>query len=170
MTFLFFFCLDCKTYISAGDKWASSELVGNGVVKTGSEIDKDAVWKAESYWNPPQEPQCHWIHEEVLPPVRQFLLKHVEHRIVFGTRDNFLPDYWEDILEWVQLGYMAQPKPRFLAEVIGLKTWGEVEAYMEEYKRKQDRMPSEYEHCLAFLSELEKWKQAFERFVSNHGS
>jgi hypothetical protein len=170
MTFVFFFCPDCKTYVSAGDKWASSKLVGTGIVKTGSEIDLNAVWDAEGYWNPPQELESRWLYEEALPPVRQFLLDHVDHRIVFGTRDNFLPDYSEDILEWLQLGYMSQPKPRFLAEVLGFKTWDQVREYMADYKQKHERLPYWYEHNLAYTSELEKWRQGFEKLVRNNGS
>ena len=65
---------------------------------------------------------------------------------------------------------MSEPKPRFLAEVLGLKTWDEVEAYLKDYEQKHERMPYGYERCLAFPAELEKWKLGFERFVLVNGS
>jgi hypothetical protein len=137
MNNLYFVCLDCKIYIDAGYRWAYWELEEAGVVARGKPISLEAVFGAESYWNPPKDGQSGWLYDQVFPPLREFLHDHSSHEIVFGEEDDFAPLDDDDFgfgFDWMQVGYCLLPTPRYLVEVLGLKSWDEVRAYMDELK------------------------------------
>lgn len=129
MNELYFACCDCKTYIDAGYRWAYWELEHAGVVSRKEAISVDSVLAADKYWNPPMDKTSRWLYEDVFPPLREFFKKHRTHRIVFGDREQVAPgdDYY---LDWMQVGYCLQPSPRYLVEILGYKTWEEVDQHM----------------------------------------
>jgi hypothetical protein len=140
MNNLYFACCDCKVYIDAGYRWAYSELEHSGVVSRHAEVSPEAVLAVTTYWNPPKDEASRWLYEDILPPLRDFLQNHRGHRVHFGELEDFAPgdDYY---LHWMQMGYCMQPTPRYLVEVLGLKTWEQV----DEYMKKQETPPAWWE-------------------------
>lgn len=99
------------------------------------------------------------------PPLREFLEHHRTHSVVFGEESDFLPT---DDFDWMQLGYLLIPTPRYLVEVLGMKSWDQVSAYME----KQESVPPWWEITWqGDPSPREKGKRKFEELVrQRHGS
>jgi hypothetical protein len=141
VTFLFFACCDCKIYIDAGDRWAYWELEDAGVVKRRKPVDVEAVLTAEAYWNPSKNEESRWLYEGVFPPLKKFLQDHKGHRIVFGEEDEFAPIQSNEYFNWMRVGYLSEPSPRYLFEVMGFTSWRQVGDYME----KLDRRPAWWE-------------------------
>jgi hypothetical protein len=168
MNNLYFACNDCKTYIDAGYRWAYWELERAGVVTRAGNVDVEAVLAAENYWNPPKEEQSRWLYEEVFPPLRQFLQEHKSHQVMFGEDEDFASldnDYY---LDWMQIGYLMKPTPRYLVEVLRMVSWEQVCEYMQ----KQGSPPAWWK--LTWWdnpSPHEKGRQKFEELVrTKHGS
>ena len=132
MNFLYFACLDCKTYIDAGYRWAFWELENTGVVRRGQEVSVEAVLAADGYWNPPKGDASRWLYEVVFPPLTGFLKDHKRHRIIFGELDDFAP--LADDFDWMQIGYLLLETPRYFVEVLGFKWWDQVCTYLEQRK------------------------------------
>src|SRR5215831_11585597 len=132
MNNLYFACRDCKIYIDAGYRWAYWELEAAGVVARGKPVDIQAVLGAESYWNPPKDENSGWLYGQVFPSLREFFQAHKSHQLVIGELDHFAP--LTDDFDWMQVGYCLMPTPRYLVEVLGLKSWDEVHAYIVERK------------------------------------
>jgi hypothetical protein len=130
MNFLYFACCDCKIYIDAGYRWAW-ELLSQDIVAGGELINVEAVLGAKSYWNPPRKESSRWLFEEVFPPLRRFFEEHKSHRIMFGEQDEIAPVAGFDP-DWMQIGYLLTPTPRYLFEVLGLRSWEQVRLYMEK--------------------------------------
>ena len=160
MNNLYFACLDCKIYIDAGHRWVHWELEETGVVARGKEVNVEAVLMAANYWNPPQVENSSWLYEGVFPMLREFLQDHRNHQIVFGEESDFAPP--DDYFNWMQVGYLLMPTPRYLVEVLGLKTWDQARAYME----KQNPPPSWWEVTWqGDPSPHERGKRKFEELV-----
>lgn len=168
MNNLYFACCDCKIYIDAGYRWAYWQLEQPGVVTRGKYIDVDAVFAAEMYWNPSPDEDVSWLYQEVLPPVREFLRDHQSHQIIVGEEQDFaLLD--GDYFDWMQLGYLLVPTPRYLVEVLGLQSWDQVFEYME----KQRIPPAWWEITWedGGASPRERGRQKFEDLVRlKHGT
>lgn len=161
MNNLYFACRGCKIYIDAGYRWAYWQLEETGIVTRGENVDVEAVLAAENYWNPPQDGVSRWLCEEVFPPLRQFLHNHKNHRIVFGEDEDFAPDD-DYYLDWMQIGYLMAPTPRYLVEVLGFKSWDQVCEYMQ----KQEFPPTWWKLTWSGdFSPHEKAKQTFEDLV-----
>lgn len=134
MNNLYFACCDCKIYIDAGYRWAYWELEEAGIVARGKQVDVGSVLAAGRYWNPAKEETSHWLYEKVFPPLRQFLKEHKSHRVIFGEDEEFAPFDADYYLDWMQIGYLMEPTPRYLVEVLGLETWEQVNEYMQKAK------------------------------------
>jgi hypothetical protein len=160
MNNLYLACRDCKIYIDAGYRWAYWELEKAGIVVRGDEVNVKAVLAAESYWNPPKDENSRWLYEKVFPPLGEFLRDHGSHTIVFGEEDDFSPS--DDSFDWMQVGYLLMETPRYLVEVLGLKTWDQVRAYMEELKSPPAWWQITWQ---GDPSPHEKGKQKFEELV-----
>ncbi len=163
---LYFACRDCKTYIDAGYRWAYWQLEEAGIVVRGEEVNVEAVLAARDYWNPPQDGNSRWLCEEVFPPLRKFLHDHKSHQVVFGEEDDFAPP-GDEYFDWMQVGYQPIPTPRYLVDVLGIKSWEQVHEYME----KQKTPPPWWEVTwLGDPSPQEKGRQKFEELVrKKHG-
>ena len=85
------------------------------------------------YWNPSADENLSWLYQDVLPSVREFLHDHRSHQIIFGEEQDFLP-LDSNYFDWMQLGYLLVPTPRYLVEVLGLKSWDQVLKYMEKQR------------------------------------
>ena len=96
-------------------------------------MNVEAVLAANSYWSPPRDEGSRWLYEKVFPPLRCFLQDHKSHQIVFGEQDDFAP-LEDEFFDWMQLGFALMPTPRYLVEVLGLKSWDQVRVYMKERK------------------------------------
>ena len=130
MNHLYFACSDCKIYIDAGYRWAYWKLEHAGVVSRKNAVSVESVLAANDYWCPPTDEASRSLSEGVFPPLKEFLQEHRSHRVIFGELEGFAPeDYY---LDWMQVGYCLEPSPRYLAQVLGLKTWEQVERYMTE--------------------------------------
>jgi hypothetical protein len=126
MTFLYFACTECKIFIEIGSHWAAWSLDANGVTKRGEQISVEAVLSAEQYWNPPKEENSDWLYNEVLPSVQTFLENHKEHQIVFGTQDEVIARTDDEMFDWMEVGHLLQPLPRYYVEVLGFTSWEQV--------------------------------------------
>ena len=133
MTFVFFACIDCKIYTSAGDRWAYGTLERPGVVNYTDPVDVDVVLQTAAYWNPEEESWRKYL-KDVFPAVKDFLDAHRTHRIVFGNIERFAPDYDDYNFEWMEVGDVFQPRIRYLVEVLHLETWEQVTEYMNGLK------------------------------------
>src|SRR5436190_24250446 len=107
MNNLYFACTDCYIYIDAGYRWAYWTLENAVLVKRGQSVCVENVFLFNEYWNPPIESNLdfsvngitipipsqfisesisdkpHWLYDEVLPSVRDFLKEHQRHHIIF---------------------------------------------------------------------------------------
>ena len=133
MTFLYFACLDCKIYTSAGDRWAYWTLQYPGVVNYTDPVDVDAVLQTVRYWDPDEESGREYL-KDVFPAVKDFFNTHHNHRIVFGNSERFAPDNDDYSFEWMQVGEVLQPRIRYLVEGLHLETWEQVTEYMNGLK------------------------------------
>lgn len=131
MNNLYFACSDCKIYIDAGYRWAYWKLEHSDVVSRKKAVSVESVLVTDDYWHPPADETSRWLYEGVFPPLKEFLRDHGRHRVVFGELEDFAPveDYY---LDWMQVGYCLQPLPRYLAQVLGFRTWEQVDRYMTE--------------------------------------
>lgn len=130
MNNLYFACCDCKIYIDAGYRWAYWKLQESGIVSRRSSVNVKAVLNSTDYWNPPPDEESRWLRDDVLPNVWQFLLNHRCHHIAFGEEEEFAPIESDDYFAWMQIGYLAQPTPRFFVEVMGFTSWDQVGRYI----------------------------------------
>jgi hypothetical protein len=130
MNDLFFACLDCKTFVDAGYRWAYNELEHPGIVERNNLIDVEAVRAATRYWNPPRDDLSRWLYDEVFPPLRLFFDEHEAHRITFGQEESFA-SFDGDYFDWIQVGYLLVPMPRYLVEVLQFTTCEQVCGYMD---------------------------------------
>ena len=136
MNNLYFACTSCKVFVDAGYRWAYCTLEEVGAVKRGEIVQPGSVLAAEEYWTPEPGENSKWLLDEVLPSVRSFLQEHGTHRIVFDEGDVFYeagPDWF---LEWIQVGYLADPLPRFCLERLKCESWMAVCEYMNHVKYK----------------------------------
>ena len=164
-------CFDCNIYICAGDRWAYWTLEDSGVLKKGAPISAKAVLAAEGYWNPGREGNTDWLYDEVFPSVRLFLNEHESHKVVFGDKDDFLfgdndENYWNDYFNWMQIGFVPGPSPRFFVEQLGLRTWDEV----WDHVAKQDRdIWWMYDEKMSVKAKR-KFEELIESVVERHSS
>ena len=131
MNNLYFACCDCKIYIDAGSPWANWQLEDDGIVSRNESVNVDTVLATAKYWTPPRDEDWGWLYQAILPPLQRFLDAHRNHRIVFGTGEDFAPDMDDYDFEWMQIGYLAKPSVRYLFEVLNFKSWPEVSEYIE---------------------------------------
>ena len=117
-------CQMCKTYLDAGYRWAALYLERPQIVEQGRPVSVSAVFSARTYW---EVPPGGWPTPEHLLLVRQFLLDHYEHNLIYGDSQFFLPDEdSEEILDWMEIGAYAEPSVRALAAQEEYLTWNEV--------------------------------------------
>ncbi len=160
MNFLYFACSDCKISINAGNRWAYLELEEAGLVKCGEQANIERVQAAEKYWNPPIEESSRWLYEEIFPPLKLFLEEHKKHRVIFGEQDSFVSLDTGDFWNWLQIGYLLTPMPRYFVDVLGYKTWNQVEAYINQQENIIWWLDDENSH--------ENSKRKFAELVSQH--
>jgi hypothetical protein len=134
---VYFACMDCKAYVDAGYRWATWQLEEPGLVRRGQPISVESLLTAGNYWEPAQRESSSWLYREVLPSARTFLLEHKSHRIVFGNTSDFLASGGDDILNWMEVGFLPVLLPRFFVEQLGLKTWDQVSSFVS----RQDSAP-----------------------------
>jgi hypothetical protein len=183
MNDLYFACTDCCIYINAGYRWAYWSLEKAGLVKRGQAVSVEDVFLCNEYWNPPKEQnsdllvnalsipipsrfktasksnKTDWLYDEVLPSVRDFLIEHQFHRIIFGTSEDFLSFDDESFLNWMQIGYLLDPSPRYFVECLGFTDWQKVCDYLE----KQQYQPFWWN--LDWQDTHDKARQKFEELV-----
>ena len=135
MTNLYFACTDCKVYVDAGYRWASWWLEEPAVVARGESVSVDSVLSASEYWSPVKSDSADWLYSEVLPSVRHFLSEHKSHRIVFGNTADFFGG--DDLLDWMQVGFLPLLLPRYFVERLGFKSWDQVSNFIG----RQDSAP-----------------------------
>jgi hypothetical protein len=94
-------------------------------------VSVEAVLRAHAYWDGVNE--AAWL-AAVLPKVREFLGVHAKHRLSFGDiqRLEYPPLEW---LDWLNDDAHPDESPRYLVEVLGLSTWGDVERRYREQGR-----------------------------------
>jgi hypothetical protein len=137
MNNLYFACLDCKSYVDAGYRWASWWLEEPGIVGRGKPVSVDRVLSAREYWAPGNTDSAKWLYSEVLPSVRRFLEEHRCHRIVFGPTGDFLSPDSSGMLDWMQVGFLPLLLPRYFVERLGFQTWDQVATFIS----RQDSAP-----------------------------
>jgi hypothetical protein len=98
----YFACPKCKTYTSAGYRWAYWLLEHKGLVEPNRSVDVVAIQAAEDYWNPPCEPQSDWLYKQILPTVRAFLSEHAAHDILYVESGEFFGR--DDFESWLEIG------------------------------------------------------------------
>jgi hypothetical protein len=130
MNELYFSCLDNKIFIDAGYRWAYCTLEKPGVVNRGQLISVEKVLNADKYWNPSKNNNSDWLHQDILPHCRKFLIQNRKLRIMFGEDEDFIDD--KTYFDWKQIGFLAELSPRVFVEELGLKSWSEVENYISK--------------------------------------
>ena len=127
---VYFACTECKAFVDAGYRWAVWRLEEAGVVMRGRPAQVDPLLSAREYWNPPKSDSSYWLEAEVLPSARRFIDEHKGHRIVFGATADFLSPDPDDILNWMQVGFLPLLLPRYFVERLGFETWDEVASFI----------------------------------------
>ena len=141
MNDLYFACRTCKNYIDAGYRFCYWTLVCPGIVESNKRVNPEAVWSAEEYWRGGDDSD--WL-AELLPKVRFFLKEHREHDLIFGDDEEIgtVPVHDGDyrVFEWLNEpgSSLCSPEllPRYFVERLGLRTWSQVAAYVENEKVK----------------------------------
>lgn len=138
---LYFACSTCKTYWDAGSRWCYWTLEHPGIVRRGKVVSVESVLAAEEYWSDGQE---QWL-AELLPRVKNRLLTHAEHRIVYGEDDDFVqdPNYeYVSFFEWI-CDDDASPRdgthltPRAFIDRFGVLTWDDALRYVDEQLERE---------------------------------
>ena len=131
MNEVYFACLDNKTFVDIGYRWAYWELEHTGVVKRGRQINVEEVLNAAGYWNPPADSSSKWLYEEVFPSVRKFLEENRRFQIIYGEYEDFISIDDLEFLEWKQeKGWLQELSPRLFFEDLGIDQWDDVELYV----------------------------------------
>jgi hypothetical protein len=99
----FFACPKCKTFTSAGYRWAYWLLEHTGVVELNGLVSVAKVLNATDYWQPPLDEQSAWLNEQVFPLVRVFLSEHADHGILYVESGDFFGRM--DFESWVEIEY-----------------------------------------------------------------
>ena len=128
---VYFACTDCKVYVDAGYRWAVWRLEETGLVTRGEPVSVNALLSAADYWAPPNIESSNWLNTEVLPSARRFIDEHKCHQIVFGNTADFLSPDPDDILNWMQVGFLPLLLPRYFVERLGFETWDQVAGFIE---------------------------------------
>ena len=139
MNNVYFACRECKTYTDAGYRWAYCQLEKPGIALPGAVVDVDRLLSADSYWKP--EPNEHNSRLAlVLSHAMHFISSHKAHRIVYGDMEEIIG---ADADEHEQFAWMDEYpkhdtdlKPRNFVEQLGMRTWGEVTAYLASRPEK----------------------------------
>ena len=84
----YFACQKCQVYIDAGYRWAYWQIEKPRHVILNEGVDVDKLLKIEDYWSPPVDEQNDWLCNRVLPNVRNFLLLHKKHGVIFLESDT----------------------------------------------------------------------------------
>jgi hypothetical protein len=163
MTFLYFACIDCKIFTSAGDRWAYWMLERPGVVTYTDPVDVDAVLQTAEYWKPDEESWREYL-KDVFPAVKDFLNTHRTHHIVFGNSERFAPDNDDYYFEWMEVGDVLQPRVRYLVEVLHFETWEQVTEYVQKLKPEP---PTWWDDRRETPSFREKAKRKFDELVNS---
>lgn len=139
MNNVYFACRECRTYTDAGYRWAYSQLEKQGTVSQGVVVKVDCLLSADSYWKP--EPNDHnlWL-TSVLSHAKHFILFHKAHAIVYGDLERVMGTEAD---EYEQFSWMNEHparetdlRPRNFVEQLGMRTWGEVTAYLASRPEK----------------------------------
>jgi hypothetical protein len=128
---VYFACQKCRVMVDAGYRWAYWRLEHAGIVRPGAPVSAQEVFSATSYWSPPDEST--WLIDEILPAVRSFLEEHGEHLLTYGDEEEIVGLDPVAIFGWLEVG---QVTPRYLADVLGLRSWAEVLAWSERATSK----------------------------------
>jgi hypothetical protein len=139
MNNVYFACTECKTYIDAGYRWAYCQLEKPRTVLQGAVVEVDRLLSVDSYWKPEPNEHNSWL-TSVLSHAEQFILGHKAHRIVYGDLEHVMG---ADADEYGQFAWMndypadeTDLLPRNFIEQLGMRTWGEVTAYLASRPRK----------------------------------
>jgi hypothetical protein len=165
MNNVYFVCTECKTYVDAGYRWAYWELEMPKTVLRGAVVEVDRLLAVDSYWKPEPNEHSSWL-TSVLSHVEQFILSHKVHRIVYGDNEDFMG---ADAEEYERLGWMneypddCELAPRNFVEQHGMRTWGEVTAYLASchsrppwYERSSRRVVARRKFDELVLSQLHR--------------
>lgn len=136
---VYFACIECKTYVDAGYRWAYWQLEEPKIVLPGAMVDVDRLLSVDSYWKPEPNKQNSSL-TSVLSRVERFILSHKTHRIVYGIKEEIIG---EDVDEYDRFAWMNEYpdydddlEPRNFIEQLGMRTWGEVTAYLASCPQK----------------------------------
>jgi hypothetical protein len=123
----YFFCLECKTFVPAGHRWAHLQLEIRRRAKREEIVDVAGVLSAESYWST-RDPKL----VAILSDVRAFLLRHRSHRVQYGQFDFLYRHGGEDWTGWLS-GSSAQDEllPRYFIEREHCRSWDAMAARIE---------------------------------------
>ena len=141
MNDVYFACRDCNNYIDAGYRWSMSTLFRNRWGQFPLKINPQEVLSNVEYWSGVNENP---YLAAALPAVRQFLLNHEAHDLIFGNSESFMnfDDQAYRYLEWLDEGSLGEPsletlclEPRYFAEHPALRyiTWQQVEDYCRQH-------------------------------------
>jgi hypothetical protein len=159
-----FACLDCKVYVDAGYRWAVWQLEEAGLVIRGQCISIERLFSARDYWIPPRSDSSYWLEAEVLPAARRFLDEHKCHRVVYGGTADFLSPQPDDILNWMQVGFLPVLLPRYFVERLGFETWEQVAGFVAH----QDSAP--WWWMLEWDGLHDKARKKFQELVNSRSS
>lgn len=120
MNDVFFTCHTCRTYIDAGYRWAYWNLEHSGIVQKGTPISISSVLSAHEYWDGEElkEEYSTWLNQ-LLPLVKDFLIRHEAHQLFYEEAQNFL--WSQDEFDWMDENQLerADLSPRLFAERMG---------------------------------------------------
>jgi hypothetical protein len=76
------------------------------------------------------------LTDEVLPSVRSFLDVHGSHHVTYGDAEEIVGTDAVALFDWLDVGHSLELTPRYLLEVLGLRTWAQVLEWAKTAERK----------------------------------
>lgn len=123
----YFFCLNCRTYVPAGARWAYAGLEANGHVSMNSVVDIEHVQKVTTYWDCSNEE----VKKQLLD-AGEFLKRHKEHLVRYGDFEFLFEGRAHDWVEWMSESEHADDlMPRSYVEHENCRSFSELAQRVE---------------------------------------
>jgi len=119
MNDLYFFCMDCKSFVDAGYRWAYSSLADAGM-KPNAFVTAESILAVEKYWSTSDPGLI-----SLLAVAKTYLLQHFGHRLRYGDFD-FLFEPQEEWADWLDESKNPEELPRYFLERERCLTWDDL--------------------------------------------
>jgi hypothetical protein len=135
MNDVYFACRDCCEMIDAGYRWAYAWLEHPGIVTRSSPVRADVVLACAEYWAPPTDSVERDFTGDAVTLVGPFLERHRSHALVYGDYFEIIGSEPAGTLRWLDHSSSAKITLPYIREILGLRRWPEVLAWVKNNRR-----------------------------------